>query len=279
MELDGLSKKKPEFFLRAMEEARSFTEALYQENLRLKETLAEAQARAEELTASLESARTDSPHQDLLSERQSLLVRLEGFEERERRVRAENEEFNARYVQVEELNNRLANLYIASLRLHSSLNQADVLATTVEIVVNLVGAHDFIMYLADHQAGTLRMIAGEGEGIAGHASVGLDEGRIGQAAQSGRVYINEDGAGDVSDPLACIPLVLDGQLIGMIVILSLLVQKEGRFSRADLEMFELLAAHAAAAISSASLYAQAEERLKTVEGYISVLRSSLHPSE
>ena len=82
------------------------------------------------------------------------------------------------------------------------------------------------------------------------------------------------------EPVVVLPRVVpvvdaQGQLVGMIVIFSLLSQKEGKFDRADMEMFELLAAHTAAAIAAASLYATAENRLKTVEGYISLLRSSL----
>lgn len=273
---DELKKKQPDFFLRALKEARTFTDDLFAENKRLRDKLAEAAAEEERLRAELAEVSQSSEVKELLRERKALLMKLEGFEDRQDKVKLENDEFNRRFYDVEDLNNRLANLYIASLRLHGSLQHDVVLKTAVEIIVNLVGAHDFAIYLADHKHGTLRMIASEGVLGTPLSAISLEAGRIGEAARRREVYINEAGSGEPHDPLACIPLVIESQLVGMVVIFSLLPQKEGRFDRADHEMFELLAAHAAAAIAAASLYSRAESRLKTVEGYVSLLKSSLH---
>lgn len=279
MASDSLRHKKPDLFMRAMREAQAFSEELLKENVRLKKAMESSTAREEELKAELAQASRGSHLKGLMKARRTLERQLERFQERMGKVSEENDEFNRRYEEVEDLNNRLANLYIASLRLHGSLQHDVVLRTMVEIVVNLVGAHDFAIYLADHKTQTMRMLASEGVLGGPLTAISLESGRIGQAARTRSVYINEQGLGSADDPLACIPLSIEGQLVGMIVIFSLLSQKEGKFSRADMEMFELLAAHAAAAIASASLYAGAEGRLKTVEGYISLLRGSLRASD
>ena len=275
MALDDLKSKKPNLFLHAMSEARELTDDLMKENARLKEAIQAASEKEARLQGEIDGLATPDDMRKLVQTRKSLQRQIERIEDRQGRVSGENDEFNRRYYEVEELNNRLANLYIASLRLHASLQHDVVLRTAVEIVVNLVGAHDFAIYLADHASNTLRMIASEGVLGGPITAISLESGRIGDSARTHTIYINEQGKGNPDDPLACIPLSIDNQLVGMIVIFSLLAQKQGHFDRADMEMFELLAAHAAAAIAAASLYARAESRLKTVEGYISVLRGSL----
>ncbi len=271
---DSLKQKTPTLFLRAMEEAKSFTDELMEENSSLRERLDQIAAIEKELQVQLDALPRSPEIEELARKREGLVEQIRNLEERQKKVATENADFNRRYVEVEDLNNRLANLYIASLRLHGSLHYEVVLKTAVEIVVNLVGAHDFAIYLADHRDQRLKMIASEGVLGGPLNAISLEEGYIGEAARTRRIYINEKGAGDPSDPLACIPLTIEGQLVGMIVIFSLLSQKKGKFNQADMEMFELLAAHAAAAIAASSIYAHAEDRLKTVEGYISVLRSS-----
>lgn len=275
MSTDDLKNKKPDLFLRAMHEARDFTNDLMVENTRLKEALEATKAKEQALREQLDGIAESSQLRVLIEERRALREKVDRFKDRHQQVAHENDDFNERYHEVEGLNNRLANLYIASLRLHSSLQHDVVLRTAVEIVVNLVGAHDFAIYLADHETNTLRMIASEGVLGGPITAISLEKGHIGDAARTRKIYINEEGKGDPSDPLACIPLSIEEQLVGMIVIFSLLSQKQGKFDRADMEMFELLAAHAAAAIASASLYSRAEGRLKTVEGYVSAMRAPL----
>ena len=47
---------------------------------------------------------------------------------------------------------------------------------------------------------------------------------------------------------ACVPLVLDGNLIGAIAVFRLLDQKQSRLAPLDFELFDLLATHAASAL-------------------------------
>lgn len=275
MAKEDLKDKKPDLFMHAMQEARSLTADLMVENGRLKTALADAKEDESRVKTALQTVSRSPGVKALLRARRTLEKQLDSLALRHERVSHENEEFMRRYYEVEDLNNRLANLYIASFRLHSSLQGDVVLKTAVEIVVNLVGAEDFAIYLADARTNTLRMIASEGVLGTPLSAISLESGRIGEAARTRTIFVNEAGKGDPSDPLACIPLCIEDQLVGMIVIFSLFAQKEGKFVRADMEMFELLAAHAAAAIAAASLYARAESRLKTVEGFITLLRGSL----
>ena len=51
-----------------------------------------------------------------------------------------------RFAEVEQLNSNLANLYVASYRLHGSLARADVLSTLQEIVINIIGSEKFAVF-------------------------------------------------------------------------------------------------------------------------------------
>ena len=53
MSLDELKDKRPDFFMKAMEEARGFTHDVYTENVRLKEALKSALAKEQELKCQL----------------------------------------------------------------------------------------------------------------------------------------------------------------------------------------------------------------------------------
>jgi len=60
-------------------------------------------------------------------------------------------------------------------------------------------------------------------------------------------------------------------VIGVIVIYSLLIQKE-KFTNVDFELFNLLAGHAATAIFSSRLYTQSERKLTTIQGFLQLLK-------
>ena len=167
-------------------------------------------------------------------------------------IRSESERRFAEYTKLETVNANLANLYVASYQLHSTLRRPAVLAAIEEIVVNLVGSEEFALFERDQDGGYRRI-----------ASVGIDaqepiaaHDRVAQAASSGETWI---GAAD-SDLVACIPLKIDGTVTGLIVIRRLLAHKSG-IEPLDLELFDLLGMHAAMALYASSL----EERIARVE--------------
>ena len=77
---------------------------------------------------------------------------------------------------------------------------------------------------------------------------------------------------DISQPIACIPLKIGEQVLGVIGILQLLIQKQS-FQEVDFELFELLGGHAATALYVSRLYGVSERKRSTLEGFIDLLKS------
>ncbi|MBW2272810.1 MAG: GAF domain-containing protein [Deltaproteobacteria bacterium] len=246
-----------------------FTKQILAENERLREQLSQLDNRQQEAAQSpeqWEKLRQELSKQivNLEGEKQSILEQLEATER-------ENHQFAERYIEIEEENNNLANLYVASYQLHSTLEAGEVLKVILEIVINLVGAEIFAVYVWDEKAERLEPVASEGRAVAEFPSVRLGEGFVGESVASGEVdsaEIDESDAGE--KPVVCIPLRVEDRPVGAIVICSLLQQKAG-FSELDHELFTLLAGHAATAICASQLYSQSERKLSTIQGFIELL--------
>jgi len=261
-----------EEFLHAVRRGMEFTRELLGENERLRRRLAD-------LEEGQQSA-ARSPEEEKV--RGELLGRIDGLEqehaslrERLREVEAENQAFAARFHEIEQENQGLANLYVASSELHSTLEVDEVVRIVIEILINLIGADAFAIYLLDEGEQELRAIAAEGFEASSLPACRVGEGRLGEAVASGahRTFDAEAGATHARDPerpLACIPLRLERRTVGAIAIFRLLQQKQG-FSAVDYELFDVLAGHAATAIWAARLHARPERRLSTIQGFIDLL--------
>ncbi len=214
--------------------------------------------------------------------RYELLGRIDNLEaenrdimEQLRAVETENHQFAERYIEIEEENNNLANLYVASYQLHWTLDPAEVLRVIVEIVINLIGAEVFCVYVCQDDGKHLEPVASEGADLDAFAALEIGCGPVGEAVASGDVMCRESGeaVGDnVTEqvPIVSIPLRVQDMPVGAIAVHKLLQQKEG-FSALDHELFTLLAGHAATAIFAARLYAQSERKLSTIQGFIDLL--------
>ena len=265
---DDLFERADEF-LAVFRRGAEFTKQLVDENARLRRRLVEVESRQDE-------AAQDNTEWSKL--REELLERIRGLEgertdvlERMRSLEEENRQFAARFVEVEEENNNLANLYVASYQLHSTLNVAEVVKIIIEIVINLVGAQSFAVYVHDEKTGLLEAVASEGEDVAVFPSMLLGEGVVGSAVASGATYCSgEPTSADFSRPIVAIPLRVNDRPIGAIAIFELLVQKDG-LTPLDHELFTLLAGHAATAIFAAQLHSQSERKLSTIQGFIDLL--------
>ncbi len=206
---------------------------------------------------------------DLESERENIMAQL-------RSVESENQQFAERYLEIEEENNNLANLYVASYQLHSTLDPGEVLKVIVEIVINLIGAELFCVYVCEEEGGMLKPVASEGSPVSAFPPLPLASGTVGDAVRGGEVVTGdpmveqEGGTGGIGEPVVCIPLRVDEKPVGAIVIHKLLQQKDG-FSPLDHELFTLMAGHAATAIFASQLYAQSERKLNTIQGFIDLL--------
>jgi nitrate/nitrite-specific signal transduction histidine kinase len=207
--------------------------------------------------------------EELLHENERLRNQLGALEE-------ENKDYATRYTEIEEQNNNLASLYVASYQLHSTLDFREVMHIVQEIIVNLVGAKSFAILLLDERTNELKTIACDGEdavpGIE-KLSVPVGEGIIGGVAQSGESFYLDGGNASLDRPLAAVPLKIKAQVIGVIAVYKLLVQKHA-FRAVDYELFSLLAAHAAAAIFSAKLYAESERKLNTIQSFLDLLTTT-----
>ena len=65
----------------------------------------------------------------------ALRARIEG-------IKAETQAYSSRYAALEQQNSNLANLYVASYRLHGTLDRSEVIAAIREIIANLVGSEE-----------------------------------------------------------------------------------------------------------------------------------------
>lgn len=262
-----------------LERALAFTEKLLAENARLRKSLAASHSGGTGdvlLGARLQQAEAEVAR---LREQAASRAALSGAPPDAAHV-AELErdlaDLRARHQLLEEQNNNLANLYVASHQLHSTLDFKEVVAIVMEIVVNLIGAEAFALYLVDQKTGHLHVIAAEGIDGQTLPSVPLGEGALGSAA-SGRAVVQPGTAPESPDParpFAVIPLKLNEQVIGAIAVFTLLPQKRGGFSPLDHQLFDLLGGHAATAIFAAKLHGESERKLSTIQGFLDLLTTS-----
>jgi transcriptional regulator with GAF, ATPase, and Fis domain len=260
---------RAEEFKKVFKKGEEFIQTLLEENKKLRFRLAglEEEKRGSEEGGDNPLAKLQERITALEEENKRLIDRFKEVEE-------ENKDFAQRYVEVEEENNKLANLYIASYQLHSTLDFREVLNIIVEIVINLIGAEIFAIFLLDEKTSELNPVASEGVDVKQLPIVKLGDGRIGSVAQSGESYIASEiveSLDPLSDePLVCIPLKIKERVVGIIVLYKLLQQKS-EFVDVDYELFTLLAGHAATAIFSSKLYTESERKLTTIQGFINLL--------
>jgi len=255
--------KKSQEFAQMFLKAKEFTEELLKENERLRFKIAGLAI----------PAAGDERARELSGRVRELEAQLADVERRYREVEEENKEFADRYVEIEEQNNNLANLYVASYQLHSTLDFKEVVRIVQEIVINLIGAEAFHVFMVGDKTGQLELEGSEGQDAP--AAIALGEGIIGTAARTGLTYFAEQVVHSeptpFDQPIAVIPLKIKDTVIGVISINKLLFQKKA-FTNMDHELFTLLAGHAATAIFSAKLYSASERKLTTLKGFLDMLK-------
>jgi hypothetical protein len=229
------------------EDTARYTRDLLRENHRLR-------ALAARLEADNRHLRTELQHhlETHTRERSDLQTQLEELE-------TESRKYLEDYLEVEQQNANLANLYVASLRLHSTLIRTEVLSGIEEIIVNLIGSEELAIIEIDAASRRPRIALTFGlEAATFDALPAAAQQQIESCFRSGEIWVRN---GESVGPLtACIPLAVDGNLIGAIVIFRLLQQKSS-IEPVDHELFGLLAAHAATALYCSGLHS---ERLQPV---------------
>ena len=174
-------------------------------------------------------------------------------------IEAEGRRYLEQYISVEQQNANLANLYVASFRIHSALERAEVVEGIKEIIVNLIGSEELAILEFDRTRSHLELIGSFGIDEQRYARVPSGRGIIGECLRTGDIFVAPDGipsAGNDGQPMiACIPLKVCDVVIGAIAIFRLLGQKNG-IEELDRELFNLLATHAATALYCASLHSR-----------------------
>ncbi len=185
----------------------------------------------------------------LLSELRFTRDELMSREEKERQlqaklneIRSESETYLAQFSELEQHNTNLANLYVATYQLHGTLDRTTVLEAIQEIVVNLIGSEDFGILERDLESSELTLAASVGPK---GRDVSASDTIVQNVLKTGSAYISATPTNDATP--ACIPLSLDGDIVGVIVIRGLLPHKT-TFEPLDDELFGLLATHAATAL-------------------------------
>jgi nitrate/nitrite-specific signal transduction histidine kinase len=258
---------KSEDLLEMIRKGRAFTEDLMCENERLRYRIVQIETEkidlSDALTREVELLQTENVR---------MSQKLEFLDRRFKEVEAENKDFAQRYVEVEEHNESLANLYVASYRLHSTLDPGEVIECIKEILMNMVGSEEFGLFVVDDETKELALAGYEGE-IARtfeHRRLRIGEGMEGAVAESGKMLL-PNGNEVSKDICVCVPLRIKDKVVGVIAMYRLLPHKK-RLTNLDFKLLELLAGHAATALVSSKLYAQADRRLRTMEGVMSLLR-------
>lgn len=258
-------------FLSVFSKGAQFTEELISENRRLRLRMA---AMEQEKADGASAGNVDEALVRLQRKLDDLQSRHDAMLNKIKNVEQENQDFAQRYLEIEEENNNLANLYIASFQLHSTLNFREVLQIIQEIVINLIGAETFCVYVLDVKEKVFKPAASEGIELSALRTLAIESSALARRMVGPEVHIQESALGtgttNPDNPLVIIPLAIKHDCVGAISIFTLLEQKHS-IAAVDRELFTLLAGHAATAIFSSRLYMESERKLNTMQGFIDLL--------
>jgi hypothetical protein len=122
-----------------------------------------------------------------------------------------------------------------------------------DILVNVIGCDEFVVYSIDPRDRMLVPIAGSGAFVRPSDRVSLDESWLGEVVGSGSLLIARERDaqdGRVADVAAVVPLKVLDRVVGAIVISSLLPHRE-LLGACDREILGVLGVYAATAIIAA----------------------------
>lgn len=145
----------------------------------------------------------------------------------------------------------LERLNAASARLLQAIEAGDVYEAIGEIIGNLLGSEEVVVFRHHAPDQTFSLMWSVGVEKETIQQLALGAGLMGRAAHEGASQFPSRRPGtallpDESKLTACIPLKLDREVIGVIVILALLPQKNG-LEWADFELLKYLETYGAVA--------------------------------
>jgi GAF domain-containing protein len=204
------------------------------------------------------------------------ILKNERVGELERRLataESDVKELASRLVDSEHQGGRLMNLYVATYQLHATLDPAEVQATIAEIAINLLGAEQFVLLLRRDEGDgcEIALIEGMYDGVKsfydGQDYTGGDP-MVDATLKDGVLRL---GPTADSQALAAVPLRVQNEIVGALVLLKLLDHKP--ILRAeDRDLLDLLSAHAASALFAARLFATKDRKLRTLESLVKLAR-------
>lgn len=271
--MNNRDKERGHHFLRILDEGKLFTDDVLRENaalrllnLRLQEELREREA---QLTRS-PSFDYERSLTELRRQRDEAHEKLAGLRARLEEVETQNREFADRHEHIERQSGHLASLYVTTYNLHATLALDAVVRCVREIVVNLIGSEMFGLYVLNKEANALVLLAHEGLDGAEPSRL-TNAGVVAEALRTAQaVAIDVDPDAHDGSPIACAPLFVDGQVLGLIAIYELLGHKR-RFETIDRELLDVLAGHAATAVYSARLHARTRLTLATRDEFVRLM--------
>ncbi len=142
---------------------------------------------------------------------------------------------------------RVASVLAACHRLHSTLDRSGMLIALHEVLAGLVGCEEAAVLEWREEPAGFSLAACFG--IAERAVLPFPE-RVLDFVRTGRTYVGlTDSAAVPRRPGACVPLRVDGRVVGAIAIFRLADRKPG-LSSADWDLLETLGPHVATALAA-----------------------------
>lgn len=259
-----LTRERETFVRQFLRKGVELTETVLEENKTLHDKLNAAQREIAMLRAQVAS---DDAIRDLIKKIESLETERNKLLEKSTELEETTRQKETRNVEVEQELHDLANLYIASSHLHSTLSVRGVVKHLKELLQQLVGADIYAIYLMDGDGDVAHPLACDGIELSALSPVTKGEGMVGEVLMTGIAKVSErwEQGGTLEEPLAAIPIMVRDQAVGAIAVATVFEQKE-QWAAVDHELFKLLGSHAATALIAANLYADADGALVALSG-------------
>jgi hypothetical protein len=197
---------------------------------------------------------------------------LDKLREELSQVEADRNEVLERMIEAEQMASRIMSLYVATYQLHSTLDPTEVTDAIGEIAIDLLGAESFALLVRENGESPIQIALAKG------ADFGPGSPFLGEIYKGGDAQVDaslEDGVLrigkiDGSDAIAVVPLRLESETVGVLVIFSVLEHKSSPLQQ-DRELLDLLSAHAGSAMVAAVSYSATDRRLRTLKDLVSLL--------
>ena len=255
-----LGREREAFVRQFLRKGFEVTEEVLSENRELRDQVQQLRDENARFRAQIAS---DDAIRDLIRRIDTLEVERNALLTRSGELEMETERSALRSQEVEQELHDLANLYIASSHLHSTLSVRGVVRHLSELLQQLMGADRYAIFLCDREGATARPLLSTN--LSDLPVIEAGKGVIGEALTSKAARITEKapvGPGTLEHPIAVVPMLVRDTCVGAIVVVSLLAQKD-RWAAVDHELFALMGAQAGIALIAALQWASSAEGSST----------------